>query len=392
MKLDVVPTPALLLDVAVLDRNLSRMQSRADRLGVHLRPHVKTHKCVEIAERQRALGARGLTVSTIAEARVFADAGFDDLTWAVPNPLSRIPEILALARRVTLRLLVDDARAIDALDAAAQSAGLVLHTWLEVDSGDHRTGVDPEDPRALDLIARIRAARGLVLDGLLTHGGHAYGARTPEELRRIAREERDVLLELKERARRAGLDAGMTSLGSTPSISVAESLEGIDEIRPGNYVFHDRTQASLGSCALEACAVTVLASVISHRPPSGSPGARGVAGSGDPSPYFVTDAGALAMSKDPGPAEACALGPSGYGLIFEDLAARRLEPALALATLSQEHGIIRGPAEVLAGRFEVGSRVRILENHSCLTAAAFDAYTLVSGLDVLGSWTIHRAR
>src|SRR5689334_13938286 len=147
MSFDRVPTPALLLDLDVLERNLSRMAGRCASLGVSLRPHIKTHKCVEIAERQRALGARGITVSTLHEAGVFADHGFDDVTWAFPVQLTRLDEIRELARRITLRLVVDSKEAVQALEGLE----MPLHVWIKVDAGYHRAGVDPDSPEALEL-------------------------------------------------------------------------------------------------------------------------------------------------------------------------------------------------------------------------------------------------
>ena len=179
MSLDRVPTPALLLDLDVLERNLSRMAEKSARLGVSLRPHAKTHKCVEVAERQRALGASGLTVSTLYEARVFADHGFDDLTWAFPVQLSRLEEVRDLAQRVTLRLLVDTTEAVQALE----SLGLPLHVWIKVDCGAHRAGVDPESPEALELARTLAGSSRLTFDGILTHSGHAYHAHGPGSLR-----------------------------------------------------------------------------------------------------------------------------------------------------------------------------------------------------------------
>jgi D-serine deaminase-like pyridoxal phosphate-dependent protein len=376
-KLEALPTPALLLDLDVVENNLRAMQARATRLGVALRPHVKTHKCVELARQQRALGAKGLTVSTIAEARALVDAGFDDLTWALPNPIAHVDALLALAHRATLRVLVDDLATTRVLDERATHAGVVLPTWIEVDSGQHRSGLDPRAPDVAALVRFVSTARGLALDGLLTHAGQSYGARSRDALRAIARHERDVMVELARRLRAEGLEPGKLSIGSTPTMSVAEDLTGIDEIRPGNYVFHDLTQVALGSCALADCGVTVLASVISH-PPGAS--------------HFVTDAGALALSKDPGPVGHLSHRP-GMGAVLADHAGLAIDASVWVDTLSQEHGVVAAEsAAQLAGRFRVGSRVRILEHHSCLTAAQFDAYHVVRGDDVVDVWPIHRAR
>jgi D-serine deaminase-like pyridoxal phosphate-dependent protein len=369
MRIDDLATPALLVDLDVLQQNLERMQAIADRTSVRLRPHVKTHKCAAIAHKQRRLGARGITVSTIAEAQAFARAGFDDITWALPNPLSHLSDILALSRDIELRLLVDDESAIRTLEGA--KAG--LHVWLKVDCGYHRAGVDPRSPTTLDLIRMLSASDHLIFDGILTHAGHAYWAKDRKEIQSIASQERAVMLQLAETARAQGLSAREISIGSTPTMSVSGDLTGISEIRPGNYVFYDGTQAAIGSCDVEDCALTVLSSVISSHASA---------------EYFVIDAGALALSKDPGPDHI--VGHKGYGAIFADYEAHAIDPDLVIERLSQEHAIVRAmrPKAVAP----VGARVRILEHHSCLAAAQFDEYCVVRGDEVVDRWHIDRQR
>lgn len=364
--LDDLPTPALLLDLEVLERNLERMARRTTALGVALRPHIKTHKCLEIARRQRDLGARGLTVSTLEEARVFADAGFDDLTWAFPVALSRLDEVGDLARRTGLRLLVDSQEATAAVEELARALATRLHVWLEVDCGDHRSGVDPARQEAGRLARRLAESEHLAFDGLLTHSGQAYRARGREELAEVAATERRVMVAFAEELRRAGIAVPGVSVGSTPALSAAANLEGVTEARPGNYAFYDFTQATLGSCSVADCAVTVLASVVSS-----PPGAA----------HSVVDAGALALSKDLGPAD----GGGGFGRIYGDYATAALHPEVHLTGLSQEHG-------VLSHRRPVGSRLRILPNHSCLTVACFDEYHVMRGDRLVDRWKIWRRR
>lgn len=363
-RLSDLPTPALLVDLDRLDDNIRRMARRAAVLGVALRPHVKTHKCVEIARRQRRAGCRGLTVSTLYEARVFAEAGFDDLTWAFPLILNRIDEARALAERITLRLVVDSEEAIDALEAT----GFPFHVWLKVDCGYHRAGVDPEGALAPRLARRLADSRRLRFDGLLTHSGQAYRASPGAKVLEAAERERSVMTGLAARLRASGVAVPGLSVGSTPAMAVVPSLAGIDEARPGNYVFYDLMQVALGSCAPTDCALTVLASVVSSQPQ-----AR----------HCVVDAGALALSKDDG------AGPGGasrtMGAIFGDYAAGRLVPAARLSSLSQEHGVVAAP-------LALGRRVRILPNHACLTAACFEFAEVVRGDRVVDRWRIWSGR
>jgi D-serine deaminase-like pyridoxal phosphate-dependent protein len=360
--LDELPTPALLLDLDVLQRNLAAMAERARRLGVALRPHVKTHKSIEVGRLQQELGATGITVSTLEEARAFADHGFDDLTWAFPVILNRLDEVRELARRVRFAVVVDSPQAVSALEALGQP----LPVWLKVDCGYHRAGVDPAGPAAVELAAALAASPRLTFAGLLSHSGQTYHAASREEARAMAEGEGRVMAELAERLRGRGITVPAVSVGSTPAMAAVEALPGVTEVRPGNYAFYDFTQVRLGSCAVADCALTVLASVVSCQPGAG---------------HAVVDAGALALSKDAGPEGE----PRTMGRVFADYGAGRLAADLHLTSLSQEHGIVSGP-------LALGARVRILPNHSCLTAACFDHYAVVRGERVVGRWRIWRGR
>lgn len=359
-----LPSPALLLDLDVLERNVRRMAEKAHRLGVALRPHFKTSKCVEVARLQRDHGATGHTVATLEEARTLFAHGFDDVTWAFPVIPSRLTEARELdrpERGTRLRLTVDTPEAL----AAVQATGHPFHVWLEVDSGDHRSGVDPQGDAAVSLAHRLASSRTLTFDGLLTHGGHTYEAEGGRpELKRVADSERDVVVGLARRLREEGIDVPGVSLGSTPGMSAVEDLDGVTEARPGNYVFYDYMQERLGSCRITDCAVTVLATVISCQP-----GAE----------HSVTDTGALALSKDPGPEPDC------MGRLVELEQPGRLREDVQLTGLSQEHGVASAP-------LPVGSKVRILPNHSCLTVACWDEFHVLRGLDLVDRWKIWRKR
>ena len=362
-RIEELRTPALLLDLDVMDANLAHMASRARELGVQLRPHAKTHKCVEIAERQRALGVAGLTVSTLYEARVFADRGFSDITWAFPVILNRIADAAALAEQVTLRLVVDSREAVDALE----KSGFPFHVWLKVDCGYHRAGVDPQSRGSLDLAKRLAGSSSLRFDGILTHSGHSYHGRSQAEICGIAEQERSVMVEFGERLRTALTRDVPISVGSTPAMSAVANLDGVTEARPGNYVFYDYTQVVLGSCSLADVAVTVLASVVSSQPGTN---------------HAVIDAGALSLSKDLG----SELAPRAtMGEVFFDYPSRALRPDVRVVSVSQEHGVLGGP-------MLVGSRVRIVPNHSCLTVAQFDEYAVVRGDEVVDRWKVWRGR
>lgn len=360
--IDELPTPALLLDADVLERNLRTMAARCRDLGVRLRPHVKTHKCVQIGLGQQALGGAGITVSTLSEARAFVEAGFDDLTWAFPVIPGRVREAAQLARQVRLGVVVDS---LDSLDSV-ESAGAPFRVWLKVDCGYGRAGVAPQSGAFDELTTRL-ASSGLDFAGLLSHSGNAYRARSRRELARIAEAERSTMVAAAHTLTARGFPPLELSIGSTPSMSAYHDLDGVTEVRAGNYAFHDYTQVLLGVCGVEDCAATVLASVVSSSRDRGT---------------SVVDAGALAMSLDPGPAH---LGRRSYGELLDDGPSGGLRRNARLVSLSQEHGVVCTP-------LQVGSRVRILPNHSCLTAACFDAYFVVRGDEVLDTWAIRRDR
>ncbi len=338
------------------------MARRAKALGVELRPHAKTHKCVEVAERQVAAGAVGLTVSTLYEAQAFADHGFTDITWACPLPISRIDQALELASRIRLGVLVDSREAIEALAARAPHEG-AQKVWLKVDCGYHRAGVDPHSGQAVDLASALDAIENLEFAGILTHSGHAYHAANPAEMAAIAEQERSVMVAFADRLRHAGVEVADISVGSTPAMSAVESLEGVSEARPGNYALYDYMQVVLATCEAADCAVSVLASVISRQPE-----------------HSVVDAGALAMSQDTGAEH----GPPGMGSVYRN-ATNELDSEMRLTSLSQEHGILNRS-------LPVGTRIRVMPNHSCLTVACFDEFQVVQGGEVVDTWTIHRGR
>ena len=363
MMLD-IETPALLLDRAVMERNLSHMAEKAKKLGVSLRPHIKTHKCLELGRRQQAYGAKGITVSTLFEAQAFARGGFTDLTWAFPLDPTHIPHVQRIAQDgITLRVILDD------LDTAKALARSGLHVWLKVDCGYHRAGVDPASRYALEVARELGAERGLTFDGVLSHSGHAYRTQNRNEATQIAEQERQVMAWFAELLRKDGLPIRAVSVGSTPAMAAAKDLTGVTEARPGNYIFYDRTMVLIGCCEPRDVAVSVLASVVSHQP--------GAA-------HFVVDAGALALSKD--------LGPTHLGL-EPAFGAVKDHPELTVASVSQEHGVIRAAAPpAIEGKFKVGQHVEIIPNHSCLTEAHFDEYVVLEGGRVMDRWHIERGR
>ncbi len=369
MTLKELGTPAALVDLDTLERNCVRMNERARRLGVTLRPHVKTHKCVEIARIQTRGHSGALTVSTMAEARAFAAAGFNDLTYAVPVPFHAIPEAAdLLARGTRLNLLLDSEGALRELEAAGSARGLRFPVFLKVDCGYHRAGVDPEREESVGLARALAASLHLEFRGILTHSGQAYRCAGAEEALAVAEHERAVMAAFAEKLRSAGVRVPEVSAGSTPACCAARDWSGVTEIRPGNYAFFDAFQAAVGSCALEdALAFTVLATVIGHYPERGA---------------LLLDAGALALSKDPGATHVDAR--CGLGVLCDEPG--RPIPGTRLTSLSQEHGRVAVSDPSLFARMPLGSKVRIIPNHSCLAAACFGSYVVLKDGRADGKW------
>ncbi|HEY8130922.1 MAG TPA: alanine racemase [Thermoanaerobaculia bacterium] len=351
-------TPAFLVDRNIVSRNCARMREKAIASGVRFRPHVKTHKTAEIARMQHGGALGPITVSTLAEAEFFAEAGFKDITYAVPIPPEKIDRAAALARKIdALNLLIDSAPALRALE----DHGGVFDVFLKVDCGYHRAGVDPDAPESVRLALAIAHSPSIHFQGLLTHAGHSYNARNVDEIRRVAAEETSTLTRFRAKLAKEGLGEILRSVGSTPTASVVDRFEDVDEVRPGNYVFYDAFQATIGSCTRADCAVSVLTTVVGSYPERRQ---------------AIVDAGALALSKDLGPDH---IDPKfGYGLVC-DLDLRPLP--MRLVALSQEHGKLEAAAPP-----PVGTQLRIVPNHSCLTAAMYDVYHVVEHGNVVEEW------
>jgi D-serine deaminase-like pyridoxal phosphate-dependent protein len=350
-----LPTPAVLVDLDVLERNVARMQQLARQAGVKLRPHAKTHKSPEVGRMQLAAGASGLTLAKTSEAEVFADLGFDDIFLAYPIVgADKARRLLALADRIRIAVGVDSLEGARSIGAVFHAAGRRRAVLLKIDCGFHRVGVAPEAAVALAL--RVAEVPGLSLSGVFTHAGQGYGGRTPDEVARIGSEEGRIVAETAEALRAAGLPAAEVSLGSTPTVASAMSGRGVTECRPGTYVYNDRSQVALGSCGPEDCAMTVLATVVSVPAPDRA----------------VVDAGSKTLSSDP--LRPC---PDGHGIV--------LGRQTRVARLSEEHGVLAvAPGEA----FDVGERVAILPNHACVVSNLHDRLAAVRGQRVEGYLTV----
>jgi D-serine deaminase-like pyridoxal phosphate-dependent protein len=359
-------TPRLILDLDRLERNCAAMRARCEALGVALRPHLKTAKSVDVA-RIATNGAGGITVSTLKEAEHFAGAGYRDILYAatiVPGKLAHAAHIMEIG--ADLILATDSADVAAAASSFATERKLTLSFLIEVDCGEHRSGLPAGSPAIVALARAITAASGLQLRGVMTHAGHSYGPSDPADVVPIAAAERDAAVNAATAIRAAGLPCDIVSIGSTPTALFADHLRGVTEVRAGIYMLWDLAQLSRKVCGIEDIAVSVLASVIGHNRAGRS---------------LILDAGALAMSKDIGANKY--LPDAGYGYVCDARTAARLGK-LSVDVVHQEHGTVTVDDEGWFARLPVGSLVRVLPNHACITCAGYEAFDVVRGEQVVG--------
>lgn len=359
--LNTVATPNLILDRSTLECNVKRMAQAARRLGVSLRPHLKTPKSFPVAELMKEEGVAGFTVSTLQEAEHFAQADLGDLFYAVPLDAAKVSRCAKLLRRgVHLSFLADTVEAARSCGEAAAQEGVRLPFWVEIDVDGYRTGVDPKGEEFVALAHLLQDHPSLQLVGLMSYGGICYKCDDRGCMARVAADHHAALLSAKQRLAEVGIHAGRLSFGSTPAVLAAETLEGIDEVRCGIYAFQDLFQVGIGVCSIGDIALSVLTTVISH--------------SADRNRLTI-DAGALALSKDRStqgrPFDV------GFGLIC-DIDGQVVED-LYIETVSQELGIVttRSGVALDLTRYPIGTRLRVLPNHADMTAAAFESYTVV---------------
>lgn len=352
---DALRTPALLLDLDRLDRNHARLTAHLRGLGVPLRLHVKTAKSEPVLRRLFGPGAAAVTVSTLREAAACLGAGFSDILYAVGIAPQKLDDVAALrARGAALTVILDS---VAAAEAVVQHGGKIP-ALIEIDSDGHRAGVAPASP----LLLEIAAVLGPQLQGVMTHAGESYHCVSAESKRAMAAQERDAVVQAAHRLRAAGHAAPVVSVGSTPTALYAEDLSGVTEVRAGVYVFMDLVMAGLGVCTVDDIALSVLVTVIGHQPERG---------------WVITDGGWMALSRDRGTSAQAT--DQGYGLVC-DVDGRPLGDVVMVGA-NQEHGMLarRDAAPWDVNALPVGTRLRVLPNHACATAAQYDFYEVMSG-------------
>jgi D-serine deaminase-like pyridoxal phosphate-dependent protein len=359
LDLDDLPTPSLLLDYERFAANHRRLAAHLRSLGVPLRPHVKTAKSLPAIRHTLHEQPGGVTVSTLREAEACLEGGIRDILYAVGIAPQKLAAVAALqARGAQMTVILDSVEAAQAIAAHRRATGRGIPTLIEVDSDGHRAGVAPQAA----LLLEIAAVLGEDLRGVMTHAGESYHCVTADAKRAMAAQERDAAVAAAMRLRLAGFAAPVVSVGSTPTAHFADDLAGVTEVRAGVYMFQDLVMAGLGVCRVEDIAISVLVTVIGHQAAKG---------------WLITDGGWMALSRDRGTAAQAV--DQGYGIVAD--VDGRVVPELVMSGANQEHGIVsrRDGASWDVTAYPVGTRLRMLPNHACATAAQFDGYVLLEG-------------
>jgi D-serine deaminase-like pyridoxal phosphate-dependent protein len=352
-----IETPALVVDLDILDRNLRRVADYAGQHGLRLRPHTKTHKSVMLAKRQLELGAAGLTVAKVSEAEVMLGAAPADLLVAFPIVGSgKLARLVEVARRTHVTVALDSLAAAQALSDAARTAQVEIGVLVEFDAGLGRVGVAPGEP-LLELARQVRALPHLEFRGLTFYPGHIkdLDAGGRQALAQLS----ELVARIRDDFERAGIPVPIVSGGSTPTLFHSHEIAGLTEIRPGTYLFNDINTVRSGGCAMEDCAASVLATVVSAARPG----------------HMILDGGSKTFSSDR-PVNSSDV---TFGHIVE-------APAARFHKMNEEHGFVD-----LTGvdrKFAVGDRVHVIPNHICVAVNLHERVYGVRGERVEEIWNV----
>lgn len=342
-----------------MENNIRAMQHLADLNDVKLRVHIKTHKIPELALKQLKEGAAGIAVAKLGEAEIMAGAGIRDIQVAniIVGP-EKIARLLKLHRTCRITVAIDSIENARQLSTAFEKAGRILEVLVEINTGLNRAGLNSYD-ELLALLKKCQRLKGLSVTGLMTHAGHAYGARSLAEIEKIGRKEGRILVRYAARLKADGFDnVEVVSVGSTPTARFCSAIKGVTELRVGNYIFNDMSQVSLNMASVSDCALTVLSSVVSRPKKSRT----------------VIDAGSKSLALDRGAHGRETI--RGFGHIVGG--------GGEIIRLSEEHGII----ENVTRNFKLGQKIRIMPNHACTVMNLFDHAYLVDGNTVLKKYPI----
>lgn len=348
MKIHDLDTPALVIDLDVMERNLAKMAEYTRAHGLRLRPHTKTHKIPALGARQLAHGAVGLTVAKVSEAEVMLASGVEDLLIAYPIfGAEKMRRLVEVAKKTRVTVSVDSVEAARPISDAAKAAGIRIGVLAEVDAGLHRVGVQPA--LFLDLLRGLAQLDGIELRGMAFYPGHIK-SQDAAALAALS----TLISGLVAEAKAAGFELPIVSGGSTPTEWHSHEVAGMTEIRPGTYIFNDRNTILSGACGWDDCAATIIATVVSTAVPG----------------QFVIDGGSKTFSSDRAAAE-------GFGVFLD-------APDALFEKMNEEHGYVKHAGHTR----KVGDRVRILPNHICVAVNLHERIYGVRGEDVVETWTV----
>ncbi len=356
MKIEEIETPKIIIDYEKLIKNIEEMSNFAKVYGKNLRLMIKTHKSIEIAKIQQKYGIIGIQCSKLSEAEIFAESGFDDIFISSEiideKKLLRAKNLLKKINK--LILAVDSIYGVNKIAESFKDQNIYIR--IEIDSGHHRCGIKAED--VMILYREIEKYPNLIFNGVFTHGGQVYIAKNKEEREKLSFDEANEVLKAKKILEENNIKCDVVSIGSTPSVFYSGKIEGVTEIRPGNYVFYDYKQVKLGVTKLERVSLSVLSQVISR--PSKD--------------RVIIDAGSKVLSLD----YVLEDGEKVYGYILE-------HPNAIIYNLSEEHGWVKIKED---SKINIGDKITIIPVHACLVMSNFDYFYLVRDNEVLGKYNI----
>jgi len=356
MKIDELDTPALIVDLDILEGNIRRMADLAREAGVKLRPHTKTHKNPAVAHMQLKYGANGITCAKLGEAEVMAQAGIDDILVAYPIwGRSKIDRLIGLHKRISIHVSLDSLEVARALSEAFAPLNRRLGVLVEVEIGLGRLGVPPGKP-LIDFVRSLMKLPGLEYRGLLAHAGHVHRVEKLDEVAQVGKQEGEVMVAAARELERAGFITREISVGATPTVPYSAKVPGVTEIRPGTYVYGDVNCMDIGAATVDQCALRVISTVI-----------------GTPTPdRVIIDAGSKSLSAD-------ATRNGGFGVIYA-------HPEVRVHKLYEEHGVIH--IDRSRYPYKVGDRMEVIPNHACMCVNQWDQVVAVRSGYVEAVWPI----
>jgi D-serine deaminase-like pyridoxal phosphate-dependent protein len=352
-----ITRPTLLIDKSKCLENIRFLSDKAQKLGVKLRPHFKTHQSVEVGRWFRKIGTSTCTVSSIKMARYFLDNGWRDITCAFPLNIREIDEINKIASEATFNTIIISPKTLSDLKGKLFAS---IGAYIKINTGSNRTGLEPDNFDLIEeLLQGMKENSNITFKGFLAHSGHTYTARSKEEVETIHAEEMNIMMSLKKRYKEKYPQMEI-SVGDTPACSISENYNGVDEIRPGNYVYYDIMQYLIGSCNHHQIAIALACPVVAKHEERNE---------------IIVHGGAVHLSKDYVVANN---GKYIYGYLVHIKEGGWTAPieGAYVRGLSQEHGIIKAEPRIF-NSIQEGDVIGILPIHSCLTADLMkEVYTL----------------